>query len=138
MDKTTEDYRPTLNQSVDGQALREMKPIVREVPIAAHVKDYAVRLVLSSHPDKGTRIKAVQDFVRYGASPRGVQSLILGSKVAALLDGRFNVSLDDIRAIAKPSLRHRIILNLRGEAEGMDVDQVVDDLLAGVPEKTRI
>jgi MoxR-like ATPase len=114
-----------------------MKSIVREVPIASHVKDYAIRLVLSSHPDKGTRIKAVQDYVRYGASPRGAQSLILASKVMALLTGRYHVSLDDIRSIAKPSLRHRIILNLRGEAEGIDVDHILSDLMAGVPEKTR-
>jgi MoxR-like ATPase len=137
MDKTTEDYQPNLNQTVDAQTLLEMKSIVREVPIASHVKDYAIRLVLSTHPDKGTRIKAVQDFVRYGASPRGVQSLILASKVMALLSGRYHVSLDDIRAIAKPSLRHRIILNLRGEAEGIDADHIINDLLAGVPQKTR-
>jgi len=137
MDKTTEDYQPDLNQSVDAKDLLAMKSIVREVPIASHVKDYAIRLVLSTHPDKGTRIKAVQDFVRYGASPRGVQSLILASKVTALLAGRYNVSLEDIRAIAKPSLRHRIILNLKGEAEGVDADKLLDDLLAGVPEKTR-
>jgi MoxR-like ATPase len=137
MDKTTEDYQPNLNQTVDAQTLLEMKSIVREVPIASHVKDYAIRLVLSTHPDKGTRIKAVQDFVRYGASPRGVQSLILGSKVMALLSGRYHVSLDDIRAIAKPSLRHRIILNLRGEAEGIDADTIINDLMAGVPQKIR-
>jgi MoxR-like ATPase len=137
MEKTTEDYQPHLNQVVDAQTLLSMKSIVREVPIASHVKDYAIRLVLSSHGDKGTRIKAVQDYVRYGASPRGVQSLILASKVMALLAGRYNVALDDIRNIVKPSLRHRIILNLRGEAEGIDVDAILDDLMAGVPEKTR-
>jgi len=137
MDKTTEDYEANLDQTVDAKTILEMKSIVREVPIASHVKDYAIRLVLSTHPDKGTRIKAVQDFVRYGASPRGVQSLILASKVMALLSGRYNVSLDDIRDIAKPSLRHRIILNLRGEAEGIDVDHIINDLLAGVPQKTR-
>jgi MoxR-like ATPase len=137
IDKTTEDYQPILSHTVDTDLILQMKKLVRKVPIASHVKDYAIRLVLASHPNDKYPIQKTQKYVRYGASPRGVQSLVMAGKVTALLEGRYNASLDDIRTIAKPSLRHRIILNLRGEAEGIDVDNIIEDILNGVPEKVR-
>jgi MoxR-like ATPase len=101
------------------------------------VKSYAIRLVLASHPDDPLAVARAKQYVRIGASPRGVQSLILGAKVAALFDGRFNASLEDVQAVALPALRHRLLLNLRGEAEGVDTDAVVSDLVRGVPTRTR-
>jgi len=135
IDKTTEDYQPNLSHTVDTDSILQLKKLVRKVPIASHVKDYAIRLVLASHPNDKYPIQKTQKYVRYGASPRGVQSLVMAGKVTALLEGRYNASLDDIRTVAKPALRHRIILNLRGDAEGIDVDDIIEDILNGVPEK---
>jgi MoxR-like ATPase len=135
IDKTTEDYQPNLSHTADTDSILQMKKLVRKVPIASHVKDYAIRLVLASHPNDKYPIQKTQKYVRYGASPRGIQSLVMAGKITALLEGRYNASLDDIRTVAKPALRHRIILNLRGEAEGIDVDDIIEDILNGVPEK---
>jgi MoxR-like ATPase len=137
IDKTTEDYQPNLSFTADTDSILQMKKLVRKVPIASHVKDYAIRLVLASHPNDQYPIQKTQRYVRYGASPRGIQSLVMAGKVTALLEGRYNACLDDIRTVAKPALRHRIILNLRGEAEGIDVDDIIEDILNGVPEKVR-
>ena len=92
--------------------------LVRQVVIAPHVKDFAVRCVLATHPEGEFAAPAVNQFVRYGSSPRGAQAIVLGSKVRALLDGRYNVSFDDIAEVAPSALRHRLILNFEGEAEG--------------------
>jgi len=131
--KTTEDYQPELKPVIDSESILDLKTIIRQTPIAQHVKDYAIRLVLGSHPDSKRNPDKVGKYVRFGASPRGVQSLVMAGKVRALVEGRYNVSLDDIRASAKPGLRHRIILNLRGEAEGIDPDDIIDDILANTP-----
>jgi MoxR-like ATPase len=135
IDKTTEDYQPKVRKIVDSGSILRMKKLVTQVPIASHVKDYAIRLVLASHPDENCLIEKTKKFVRYGSSPRGVQSLVRAGKVWALLQGRYNVSLEDIREVAKPALRHRIILNLMGEAEGIDPDDIIGDIVKGVPEK---
>ena len=137
IDKTTTDYHPTLNHTINTDSILQMKALVREVPIASHVKDYAIRLVLASHPNDKYPIQKTQQYVRFGASPRAVQSLVMGGKVRALLEGRYNAALEDIKAVAKPALRHRIILNLRGEAEGIDADDIIEDIVGGVPEKVR-
>jgi MoxR-like ATPase len=137
IDKTTADYQPILNHTINTDSILQMKDLVREVPIASHVKDYAIRLVLASHPDDKFPIQKTQQYVRFGASPRGVQSLVMGGKVRALLEGRYNAAIEDIKAVAKPALRHRIILNLRGEAEGIDADDIIEDIVGGVPEKVR-
>jgi MoxR-like ATPase len=120
---------------VGAASILQMKSLVREVPLASHVKDYAVRMVLASHPLEKQSAPKARQYVRYGASPRGVLSLVLAGKVTALLEDRFNVSLDDIRAVAKPALRHRIILNLRGEAEGIDPDAIVEEIIDSLPQK---
>jgi MoxR-like ATPase len=132
INKTTEDYHYELKGVIGAESILEMKSLVKQVPIAGHVKDYAIRLVLASHPDNTLATEQVKEYVLFGASPRGVQSLILAAKVSALLDERYNVSLEDIRDIAKPALRHRIALNIRGETEGIDSDQIIEEILTSV------
>lgn len=135
IDKTTQDYHPELQKVMHAGSVLEMREVVKQVPLAEHVKTYAIRLVLGTHPDNKFAVQKTKNYVLYGASPRGVQSLILAGKVSALLDGRYNVSIDDIKAIAKPSLRHRIVLNIKGEAEGIDEDTIIEDIIESIPEK---
>ena len=130
LDKTTEDYRYELKRIVGADSILGMKSLVKKVPIATHVKDYAIRLVLASHPGHAKATEGIRKYVLCGASPRGLQSLVMAGKVAALIDGRYNVALEDIREVAKPALRHRIMLNIRGETEGLDADDLVDEILA--------
>ena len=132
IDKTTEDYLPELRPIIGADEILEMKRIIKHVPIAAHVKDYAIRLVMASHPDNENATEKIKEYVQFGASPRGVQSLVLAGKVSALLEGRFNVSLEDIRSIAKPALRHRMVLNIKGEAEGLDEDSLIHEMIAAL------
>ena len=132
IDKTTEDYQPDLKSVIGTTAIQEMKSLVKQVPIASHVKDYAIQLVLASHPDNELSTRQIKEFVLFGSSPRGVQSLIMAGKVSALLDGRYNVAIDDIKNVAKPALRHRIALNIRGETEGVDTDQIIEEILRKV------
>ena len=113
-----------------------MQRLARAVPIAAHVTAFAVSVLSASHPDQPRAPQLVRDYVRYGASPRGAQALVTAGKISALLDGRFNVSIDDIRAAALPALRHRIILNFEGEAEGITSEAVVRSILDAVPPPT--
>jgi MoxR-like ATPase len=129
LDKTTEDYQCELKRVVGADSILRMKSLVRKVPIAAHVKDYAIRLVMASHPGHAQATEGIRKYVLCGASPRGLQSLVLAGKVSALIDGRYNVSLEDIRNVAKPALRHRIALNIRGETEGLDADDLVEEIL---------
>jgi MoxR-like ATPase len=110
----------------------EMQRLARAVPIAPHVTAYAVSVLAATHPDQPRAPGIVRDYVRYGGSPRGAQALVSAGKIYALLDGRFNVSIDDIRAVALPSLRHRIILNFEGEAEGITSEAIVRAILDAV------
>ena len=130
IDKTTEDYQYELKRVIGADAILEMRSIVKLVPIATHVKDYAIRLALASHPDNANASEQTREYVLFGASPRGVQSLILAGKVSALLDGRYNVSIEDINDVAKPALRHRIVLNIRGETEGIDMNDIIDEIIS--------
>jgi MoxR-like ATPase len=132
IDKTTEDYQYELKRVIGADAILEMRSIVKLVPIATHVKDYAIRLALASHPDNANASEQTREYVLFGASPRGVQSLILAGKVSALLDGRYNVSIEDINDVAKPALRHRLVLNIRGETEGIDMDDIIDEIISKV------
>jgi MoxR-like ATPase len=116
-----------------GPDVEVMKALVREVPIARPVKEYVTQVVLATRPEHPGASEMVRRFVRYGSSPRGAQALVLSGKVQALMDGRFNVSFEDVRAVALASLRHRLILSFEGEAEGIDPDQVLEDVLARVP-----
>lgn len=130
LDRTTGAEHGAANKIIDKPTILEMRKLAREVAIADHVQNFALRCVIGTHPGSEYASKMTNQFVRYGSSPRGAQSLVLAGKVKALLDGRFNVSFDDIRSIAKPALRHRLILNFEGEAEGISTDAVIDDVLA--------
>ena len=106
-----------------------MQQLARAVPIAPHVTAYAVSLLSATHPDNGRAPSIVREYVRYGGSPRGAQALVAAGKILALLDGRFSVAIDDIRAAALPALRHRVILNFEGEAEGISSEAIVRTIL---------
>jgi MoxR-like ATPase len=136
IDRTTRVDLPELHEIADAEVIEEMKEMVRNVPISTHVKDYVIRLVLATHPDSPYSTEKARSYVKYGSSPRGTQSLVLAGKVTALLDGRFNVSFSDIRTVIRPSLRHRIILNFEGEAEGITAEEIIDDLMEKIPETT--
>ncbi len=133
LDRTTRGVDPEPGKVIDGARVREMRKVVREVVVAPHVRDYAVRLVLASHPDAPGVPEPVKKYVRYGSSPRGAQSLVLTSKVRALLAGRYNVSFADILAGLKPAIRHRLILNFEGEAEQVPPDRILDAIAEAVP-----
>lgn len=130
--RTTDKENPEPTVIMQGERVNEMRQLCREVPIATHVRDYAVRCILATHPGGEFATPMTNQFVRYGSSPRGAQSLILAGKIRALLDGRYNVSFDDVQQTLKPVLRHRMILNFEGEAEGISTDRVIDDILEAV------
>ena len=136
-DLTTAAPPSALREVLDAAGILQMRQWVREVPLADVVKDYAVRLVLSTHPQQKQANGAgglAQRFVMYGSSPRGLQSLILAAKGRALLAGRPNVSFDDIRSLLLPSLRHRLILNLEADAEGVNAEKILSEVAEQVPE----
>jgi MoxR-like ATPase len=134
IDRTTGAAVPTAGRAADAATLLDMRALIREVPVASHVRDYASGIVLASHPEDERASPMVRKYVRYGASPRGAQTMALGGKVLALRQGRYNVAFDDIRALARPALRHRIILNFEGEAAGISTDSIIDDVLQHGPE----
>jgi MoxR-like ATPase len=139
-DLTTAAPAGALREVLDGAAILEMRQWVREVPLAETVKDYAVRLILATHPrrdredGKHNGTELARRFVLYGSSPRGLQSLILAAKARALLSGRPNVSFEDIRSMIAPSLRHRLILNLEADAEGINAEQILAEVVQQVEE----
>ena len=133
LNRTTEGRREPVSRVLDGGGLIDLQGLVREVPVASHVKDYAVRLVLATHPKTPTAVPIADQYLRFGSSPRGGQTLLLAAKVRALTEGRFNVSFDDIEAVAAPALRHRLILNFEADAEGVTTDHVVAQVLKDVP-----
>ncbi len=137
IDRTTGAATPEPQPVMSGQDILTMRALAREVPIASHVKEFAARLVLASHPDTAETAPVAKKFVRFGASPRGAQSLVLAGKILALMKGRFNVSVEDIKEAAYPALRHRLIRNFEGEAEGISSDAIVKDLIAAVPDVPR-
>ena len=139
LDRTTGVQTPKPSTIVNAEQIITMKHLVRAVPVASHVKDYIGRLVLATHPDAsgaggwgGPEI--TKKFIRFGASPRGAQAIILAAKVLALRDGRYNVSFADVRAVLMPCLRHRIILNFEGQAEGLSTDSVIKRIIDATPE----
>src|SRR5829696_6276128 len=132
MDRTTCVEAATASKICTAAEIVEMQRLARAVPIAPHVPAYAVSVLSATHPDQPRAPGIVRDYVRYGGSPRGAQALVAAGKIYALLDGRFNVSIDDIRAVATPSLRHRIILNFEGEAEGIATEAAIRTILDSV------
>jgi MoxR-like ATPase len=133
LNRTTAGASAKLEQVLDGPTILEHQQLVRRVLIAPHVQDYAVRIVLATHPQGELATPMVNQFLRFGASPRAAQSLVLAGKVKALLDGRANVSIDDLRAVVLPAMRHRCLLNFEGEAEGMRTDSVLQNILDTLP-----
>ena len=134
MDRTTRDETPRPEKVVARARVLEMRELVRRVPVARPVQDFAVRVIQATHAETAEAVPISRKYVRYGASPRGGQALLLAAKIKALLAGRFAVGVDDLRAVARPALRHRIILNFEGEAEGIATDQVIDEILEKTPE----
>jgi MoxR-like ATPase len=134
LDRTTGDTAPTLLPVLDREAILAMQRLVRHVPVARHVQDYAIRVLQATHPDGPDAPDLAKRFVRYGSSPRGGQAVLLAAKIRALFDERFAASVDDVRAVAHPALRHRVLLNFEGEAEGIKTDQVIDAILKAIPE----
>jgi MoxR-like ATPase len=131
--RTTEGGRVELTRVLAKEQIVELQKLVRQVPVASHVKDYAVRLVLATHPKTETASPIANQYLRFGSSPRGGQTLLLGAKVRALARGRFNVSFEDIQSVATPALRHRLILNFEAEAEGITTDHIIAQILQDVP-----
>jgi MoxR-like ATPase len=136
LDRTTRGEKPKAEKVMDGPALLRFQALVRDIIIAPHVQDYAIRLALATHPNGPFATDATNKYVRWGSSPRGVQTLVLAAKVRSLLDGRFNVSFEDLRRVYLPGLRHRILLNFEAQAEGIDPDEVLLKVIDTVPEKS--
>jgi len=134
LERTTGNVTPKVNAVMRKERILEMQRLVREVPIAKHVQDFAVRLLQATHPTTPGALDPVKRFVKFGSSPRGAQALLLAGKIRALFEGRFAASLDDIRAVALPALRHRVLLNFEGEAEGVKTDDVLHEILKQLPE----
>ena len=133
IDRTTGAETPEASKVADGKQVMALGQLALNTPIARHVNEYVARLIVATHPDDSSAPEPVKKYVRYGASPRGAQALILGGKIHALLEGRFNVAFEDIQAIAAPSLRHRILLNFEGLAEGIQPDAVIRDVIKSLP-----
>ncbi len=135
VERTTRGDRPTLTKVMDGPEIRRWQALVREVILAPHVQDYLVRLTLATHPDGPHSVAVTNQYVRWGSSPRGAQTLALAAKVRALLDARFNVSFEDVRRVYLPAMRHRVVLNFEAQAEGVESDRVLMEILEKVNEK---
>ncbi len=129
LDRTTSEAEPQASPAMSRDRILEIRATVRKVPVERSVQDFAIRVLQATHPGSEGAPEVTRRYVRFGASPRGVQALLLASKVRALRDGRFSVSRDDVRAMAAPALRHRLILNFEGEAEGVDVDEIIATIL---------
>ena len=135
VDRTTGGDTIRLAKILDGPKLLEMQRLAREVILAPHVRDYLVRLTLATQPDGEFAVDATNAYVRWGSSPRGAQTLALAAKVRALLQGRFNVSFEDLRKVYLPTMRHRLLMNFEAQAEGVEPDTVLKKILDKVPEK---
>src|SRR5213079_2802265 len=135
IDRTTRGENVEPEKVMDGSEIVKLQQLVREVILAKHVQDYIVRLTLATHPEGPFAPPITNQYLRWGASPRGAQTMALASKVRALLEGRYNVSFEDVRRVYLPALRHRVILNFEAQAEGIDTDQALREILDKVPEK---
>ncbi len=131
--RTTEGHSAKVERVVNGQQLQAMQRLARQVPVPSHVKDYVARLILATHPKTTTALPMANQYLRFGSSPRGAQTIIVAAKVRALIDGRSNVSFDDVVAVAIPALRHRLILNFEADAEGITSDMVIASILKDLP-----
>jgi MoxR-like ATPase len=132
LDRTTEAEGPIVRKVADARRIGEMNELVRKVPIGAEVRRWGIAVVAGTHPDAETAPASVKKFVRYGAGPRAAQAIVLAGKIKAILDGRYNVSTDDLRGVCHAALRHRVILNFEGLGENVAPDSVIDDVLDAV------
>ena len=135
IERTTKGVHVQADKVMDGTEILQWQQLVREVILAPHVQDYIARLTLATHPDGPFSVPITNQYLRWGSSPRGAQTLTLAAKVRALLSGRYNVSFEDIRRVYLPAMRHRVILNFEAEAEGIDPDKILLEVLEKVPEK---
>jgi MoxR-like ATPase len=134
LERTTSDTVVEPKTVLSRKDVLEFQALVRKVPVAHHVQDYAVRLLLATRPESPDAPGLVRRFVREGASPRGAQSVLLAAKIRALMEGRFAAALEDVRVSTLPALRHRVLLNFEGEAEGVKTDAVLQEILKVLPE----
>lgn len=131
--RTTQREMPKANRVLHSDDVISLTGVIRDVPIAEHVEHYAARVLHATHPETDQAPAVIKQYVKYGASPRGLQAMVLGGKVRALLDGRFNVSIEDIQQVARPALRHRLLLNFEGEAEEISTDALVKEIIDKIP-----
>lgn len=134
LDRTTESTHPRAEAVLTGERILEMSQLSRKIPIADQVRRYGIAIVVATHPDHALAAEPTKKYVRYGASPRGLQALILGAKIRAILDNRFHVAREDLRDMAMPVLRHRLILNFEGQAEGISADDIIQKIIQKIPE----
>jgi MoxR-like ATPase len=135
LDRTTGVEEGSVPAALGRERILEMRELVRQVPVARPIQDYAVRVIEATHPARSP-LAQVKRVVRYGSSPRGAQAVILAAKIRAVTDGRLVPSLEDVRRSVVPALRHRVLLNFEGEADGVSTDQVLAEILAQLPETT--
>ncbi len=133
LDRTTTGYSPGIEPVMTGAEIMGAQKLVRHILMAPHVQEYAIRVSMATHPGGPYAIEATNKYVRWGASPRGAQALTLGAKLVAMLDGRYNASFSDVQRVAAPALRHRILLNFEGDAEGISTDDVVKEIIEKTP-----
>ena len=136
LERTTGIATPTASKVADGRQVIGMGQLALGTPIPSHVSQYVARIIVATHPDSQEATPMLRNYARYGASPRGAQALIVGAKINALLEGRYNVSFDDVQAVAPSALRHRILLNFEGLAEGLRTDDLIADVLKTIPKQT--
>ena len=132
LDRTTEGEPPVVMAVADGRRILEMRSIAGRIPIASDIRRLGITVVAATHPEHEKAPPSVRRFVRYGSSPRGAQSLVLAAKVRAIIEGRGEVSPDDLRATAHAALRHRVVLNFEGQAESVEPDRLIDEILQAV------
>lgn len=132
--RTTTNLEPVAHRVADGPTIEAMGQLARDVPVAAHVMDFVVRLTMATHPDNAGASASIRDYVQVGVSPRGAQAIVLGAKIRALFEDRLNASIEDVLYVAKPALRHRLMLNFNAVADRVQADEIVDRLLETVPE----
>jgi MoxR-like ATPase len=134
VERTTTEHAAEVKPVVSRDDILNMQLLVRTVPVARHVQDYAIRVLQATHPKGDGATEKVRRYVGTGASPRGAQAMLLASKIRALFEGRFAAAIDDVRIAAVPALRHRMLLNFEGEAEGVKTDDVIEEILEQLPE----
>ena len=132
LDRTTESSTPRAEPMLAGERILEMARQARQIPIADEIRPHGINIILATHPENEIASDSTKQFIRYGSSPRGAQALILAAKIRAILDHRYHVAKEDIHAVAPAVLRHRMILNFEGQAEGVLTDAVIDSILKTV------